>query len=407
MLLKINIFAVNLINQYERMGKYREKVALTAEGLDELNESTRNATIERLIAGIQCKRTKPDKLLELTQHLRKRQSIEEKELYRLGDMSVGYNRKWATNHNRRFGTEGLMLTKRQSQYKTWREMLKATSPRYKPTPRDAEEPQSIYKASFLTRRPYERDLWGPASYGRLVYDLWEVVDNTINHMEDGRQLCDDMINEENEIDQDPERKEELFWDQYYKEAERNRDTIELHAQKGIVDTEHPEYKKMLSYADGITGYARNDFHIPSETRFSGFVVTHETLAIQNNDITPVEGKLFGRNIPRIMRVRFLIDHLEELLSLNGQRFDKVDTLYFIKWCHPKESGNRKDNEHELFKYMIGRRTGNLRFYAWTSLFQVQKEMCEEDVWKKPVAVLNKKAIELWNKYNEEPWEPEK
>ena len=69
------------------MGKYREKVDPTAEGLDELDESTRNATIERLIAGIQCKRTKPEKLMELTQHFRNRQSIEEKELYRLGDMS--------------------------------------------------------------------------------------------------------------------------------------------------------------------------------------------------------------------------------------------------------------------------------------------------------------------------------
>lgn len=386
------------------MGKYREKVDPTAEGLDELDESTRNATIERLIAGIQCKRTKPEKLMELTQHFRNRQSIEEKELYRLGDMSEGYNRKWATNYNRRFGTEGVMLTKRQSQYKSWREMLKFTSPRY-----NEKEPDSIYTASFLTHRPYEQDLWGPASYGRLVYDLWEVMGNTINRMEDGRQLCDDMVTEENEIDQDPERKEELFWEQYNKEAERNRDTIELHAQKGIVDTEHPEYKKMLSYPDGITDYARNDFHKPSETNFSGFVVTNETLAIQNNDITHIESKLFGRNIQRIMRVRFLIDHLEELLSLNGQRFDKVETMYFIKWCNPKKSPKRKDNEHVLFKYIVERkRGGKLRFYGWPSLFGLRKQMVDsEDVWKKPVAALNKKAIELWKKYNEEPWEPEK
>ena len=323
------------------MSKYREKVDPTAEGIDELDESTRNATIERLIAGIQCKRTKPEKLMELTQHFRNRQSIEEKELYRLGDMSVGYNRKWATNHNRCFGTEGIMLTKRQSQYKSWREMLKFTSPRY-----NEKEPDSIYTASFLTRRPYEQDLWGPASYGRLVYDLWEVMDNTINRMEDGRQLCDDMVTEENEIDQDPERKEELFWEQYNKEAERNRDTIELHAQKGIVDTEHPEYKKMLSYPDTITGYARNDFHKRQETGFTGFVVVNETLNLQNNNITYTESKLFGRNIKRINVVRFAVDHLEELLSMNGQRFEKVDTMCLIKWCHVRKSGNRKDNEHE-------------------------------------------------------------
>ena len=389
------------------MTKYREKVYFTAEGLDELDESTRNATIERLIAAIQHKRIKAKKILELTQHFRKRQSIEEKELYRLGDMSAGYNMKWATNHNRCFGTEGIMLTKRQSQYKSWREMLTATTPRFKPTPRDAEDPQSIYKASFLTHRPYEQDLWGPASFGRLVYDLWNVMDNTISHLEDGRHLCDDMIKEEKEIDQDPERKEELFWDQYYKEAERNMDTIQHHAQKGIVNTEHPDYKKMLSYPDGITGYARNDFHKRTETGFSNFVITNETLSVRNNDISHTESMLFERNIPKIMRVRFLIDHLEELLSLNGQRFNKVDTMCFIKWCNPKESPKRKDNEHELFKYLIGRRTGNnLRFYGWSCLFELRKNMGEEDAWTKPVAALNKKAKELWEKYNTEPWEPE-
>ena len=43
-------------------------------------------------------------------------------------------------------------------------------------------------------------------------------------MEEGKVLCDDMIEEENAIDQDPERKEELFWEQYNNEAERNKDT---------------------------------------------------------------------------------------------------------------------------------------------------------------------------------------
>ena len=390
------------------MGKYREKVDPTPEGLEELDESTRNATIERLIAAIQHKRLKPAKIMDLTQHFRNRQSIEEKELYRLGDMSVGYNRKWATNHNRCFGREQMMLDKRQSQYKSWREMLKATSPRFQPTPRDAEEPQSIYKASFLTYRPYEMDMWGPASYGRLIQDLWETLDTTINHMEDGKVLCDNMITEENAIDQDPERKEELFWEQYNKEAERNREIIELHAQKGIVDPNHPEYKKMLTYPDMEKGYAIDNFHKRDETRFTGFVVTNETLALQNNDITYIESKLFGRNIHKIKRVRFLIDHLSELLSLNGQRFDKVDTMYFIKWCKVNKSQNRKDNEHELFNYIRGRYHGDFRFYGWPSLFELRKQMGDsEDVWKRPVAELNTKIVKLWNSYYEEPWEPQK
>lgn len=390
------------------MGGYREKVDPTREGLEELDESTRNATIERLIAGIQHKHTKPEKLLELTQHFRNRQSIEEKELYRLGDMSVGYNRKWATKYNRKFGTEQVLLNKRQSQYKSWREMLKFTSPRFKSSPRDEVEPQSIYEASFLTHRPYELDMWGPASYGRLVYDLWKVLNTTINHMDEGKELCNDIITEEEEIDKDPERKEALFWEQYDEEVERNRETIALHVEKGIVDTDHPEYKKMLTYSDTITGYARNDFHNPSDTQFSGFVITNETLNLQNNNITCLEGKLFGRDFERIKLVRFLIDHFEDFITVNGQRFDKIETMYFIKWCNVNKSKNRKDNEHELFNYIRERKKGPIKFYGWISLFEYRKLMGNsDDVWVKPVAGLNKKINDLMKTYQNDSVEPGK
>ena len=50
------------------MGGYREKVDPTPEGLEELDESTRNATIERLIAAIQHKHLKPIKIPSTKQH---------------------------------------------------------------------------------------------------------------------------------------------------------------------------------------------------------------------------------------------------------------------------------------------------------------------------------------------------
>lgn len=387
---------------------YRETVEPTIEGLEELDESTRYATIDRLIAAVSNKRLKPDKLMDLTQHFRKRLSVEEKELYRLGEMSLGYNRKWATNHNRCFDNAQIVLDKRQSQYKSWREILKFTTPRYKSAPFDAENPQSTYQKSFLTHQPYERDMWGPASYGRLVQDLWDTIETTIQHMGEGKELCNDMIAKESEIDNDPKLKEELFWDQYDTEAERNKDVIELYVRNGNVDTENPEYQRMLSFTDTYTGFAVADFHKRTETGFSGFVVVNETLARQNQKITHIESMLFGRKFERIERVRFLIDHLEELLSVKGQRFDKVDTMTFIKWCHVKKIEKRNDNERVLFNYIVARRNEPLRFYSWSTLFGLRKDMKEsEDVWKRPVAALNKKAKELWESYHDEPWEPQK
>ena len=72
------------------MGGYREKVESNKKGLDELDDSTRHLTIERLMAGIQCKKTKPEEILELIAHFRNRHSMEDAELYRLGDFSKDY-----------------------------------------------------------------------------------------------------------------------------------------------------------------------------------------------------------------------------------------------------------------------------------------------------------------------------
>ena len=133
---------------------------------------------------------------------------------------------------------------------------------------------------------------------------------------------------------------------------------------------------------------------------SGFPMEHIIFHGNNKSYEELEFALMHNCV-------VVIDHLEELLSLKGQRFDKVDTMCFIKWCNPKKSTKKKDNEHELFKYIIERHQGSLRFYGWPSLFELRKQMGAEYEWEKPVAALNKKAIELWNAYNEEPWEPKK
>ena len=390
------------------MGGYREKVELSKKGLDELDDSTRNVTIERLIAGIQCKKTKPEELLKLIAHFRNRHSYEDAELYRLGDFSKDYNKLWATNNNRCFNKEEMMLNKRQSQYKSWREVLKATSPRFKPRPNEAENPQSIYEASFLTYRPYEQDIWGPASYGTLVYDLKDELDIIVNHMQDGRQLCNDMMEEEAMIDKDPERKEQLFWDQYRTIAERNQDTIEYHAQRGIVNTDNPVYKKMLTYPDTITGLAHNEFHYRSMTQMSDFVITHSTLAHQNNIITPTECNLFGNNFEKIKVLRFVAEHAEELLSVRGSKFDKVDTLYLIKWLNPlKSTKKHTDNEHVLYDYIKGRYLGSVKWRGWPTIFELRKQLgYSEKGWQDVVKDFGEKTMKLYNSYSEEQDSPQ-
>ena len=385
------------------MGGYRDKVELSKKGLDELDDSTRNASIDRLIAGIQSRKTKPEDLLKLIAHFRNRHSLEDAELYRLGNFSKDYNKLWATDCNRCFNKEEMMLSKRQSQYKSWREMLKITTPRFKARHNEKDNPQSLYEASFLTYRPYEPDLWGPASYGTLMYDLHNELEIIVNHMQDGRQLCNDMMNEEAEIDKDDERKEQLFWDQYRTIAERNKETIEYHSEKGIVNTENPVYMKMLTYPDSITGLAHNEFHNRSITQMSDFVITHSTLVNQNNISTPDESTLFGNDFDKIKVFRFAAEHAEELISVKGDKFDKYDTLYLIKWLNPLKSTKlHVDNERVLFDNIRMRYKGDVKWRGWPTIFDLRKSVgYSERGWQSVVKDFGEKVMKLYDAYSKE------
>lgn len=221
-------------------------------------------------------------------------------------------------------------------------------------------------------------------------------------MQDGRQLCNDMMKEEAEIDKDPERKEQLFWDQYRKIAERNQDTIEFHAKKGIVNTDNPVYKKMLTYPDSITGLAHNDFHNRSETQMSDFVITHSTLVYQENIITPTESRLFGNNFEKIKILRFAAEHADELLSIKGKKFDKFDTLYLIKWLNPlKSTKPHTDNERVLFDYIKERYAVTDRWRGWPTIFELRNLLgYSESGWQDIVKDFGEKVMKLYQSYPE-------
>ena len=101
-------------------------------------------------------------------------------------------------------------------------MLELTSPRYKKNAVPQGVEQSVYKASYLTKKPYELDLWGPASYGTIIYELKEELDFIVSHLGEGEQLCKDTMAREEEIDNDPVQKKQLYEKQYREEEERNQ-----------------------------------------------------------------------------------------------------------------------------------------------------------------------------------------
>ena len=351
---------------------YKIKIAPTRDGFQELWDSIQNPTIEMLMAGIQSKRTTKEQILNFTGELRASHTLLDKELMRLGDFTKDYNSKWATKKTYSYGITEELQAKSQSQLKRWQKMLKITSPRCPSQNTNATQP-SIFTASYLTHQPYELDIWGPASYGTLMYDLYDELNILIDHLEDGKRLCQDTMQKEQEINKDPEWKEELHDNQFQQIAEQNRDVIEKRYKKGVTDTNNRIYKEMVS-SNSKLEFKSNGFHKYHEQEYVDYVVTLSTLNLQENDTTPTEYQLFGDNFGKIKLLRFINGHLDDLLNVNGNgKFDKHEILELIKWCDVKESPKKhEDSERILFELIKSRYHGSHRWYGWPSIFTLNQ-----------------------------------
>lgn len=322
--------------------------------------------------------------MEKIAYFRNSRSTLDMELYHLSDYAEDYNSVYAAKNTYQFGiTEGLQ-NRTKSQCKRWSEMLELTSPRYNQKGAPPGVEQTVYKASYLTHKPYELDLWGPASYGTLVYDLKTELDFIVSHMEDGEHMCQDTMAKEEEINKDPVRKKQLYEKQYREEEERNQETIDDYCREGKISTDNPLYKKMLDY-DNRDEFINENFHGPSTSQFARYVVIDSTLNALDKNISPLEKRLFGDDFNKITRVRTAKTHIDSLLDVKASGlFDSLSIVQCISWCEVLPSTKpHHDNERDFYeKYLVPSYIGNHRWPAWNTVFNRRKTVGKDDQQRK-------------------------
>lgn len=386
------------------MSNYRKKFAPTKDGFQEVLDSMQDPTIEQLMAGIQMKRPTKKQLLEKIKYFRESRSTLDIELYHLSDYAKDYNDKYAAKNLYDFGvTEGLQ-NRTKSQCKRWSDMLELTSPRFKQSAVPPGADQSVYKASYLTHKPYELDLWGPASYGTLIYDLKTELDFIINHMDDGEHMCKDVIAREEEINKDPELKKQLFEKQYREEEERNSDTILDYCNEGRINTDNPVYQKMLRY-DCRDDFVNDNLHKYPTHQFARYVIIDSTQNALQRNITPIEKRLLGDDFDKIIKVRYAIANLDLLLDVKASgQFEPLSIVQCIRWCNVLPSTRKhRDNEHIFYdKYLKPNYKGYHTWPAWNTVFTHRKTIGDDEhLYKMDVAAFEKKFKEVCSSISEE------
>lgn len=352
-----------------------EKVPETKEGLETLYDTTTGATDDRLVAGIQCKRTKKEDILKVTARLRDSRSTLEAEMLRLSDFAQEFNHLYATKNNKWFSSAEIMLKKIKSHYLRWREMLKFTSPRKgkKKNGRKVKEHTIYETTSFNKKRPYEKDVFGIESYGELVFNLKKELEEFLSDLVKGILLCQSMLNEEEIIMQSPEWIKEIYEDCYNMTVQKSKETIEWLNSIGRAHTDNPLYQLMLTY-DNKDKFIEEQFHKQTDVRFNDYVIVDIIMTLRNNNISYTEQKLWGKNYDKIKLVRFAIENFDQLVTPHGRKgYDGNDIMEFILWCDVNKSiDTREDEEHILYDYLKQNYKGTTPIVVWSSVFEARK-----------------------------------
>ena len=141
---------------------------------------------------------------------------------------------------------------------------------------------------------------------------------------------------------------------------------------------------MLEY-DDRNDFINDNFHGPSTSQFSRFVVVDATMNALKRNVSPVARRLLGNDINKIMRIDHAIDHLDQLLDVkpSGQ-FEPLSIVQCIRWCEVLPSTRKhRDNERIFYEdYLKPNYQGTHTWPAWNTVFTHRQSMGNDERQRK-------------------------
>lgn len=98
---------------------------------------------------------------------------------------------------------------------------------------------------------------------------------------------------------------------------------------------------MLEY-DDRNDFINDNFHGPSTSQFSRFVVVDSTMNALKRNVSPVAKRLLGNDINKIMQVNHAIEHLDQLIAVR----DSVIKANKVKDLSAKVKVKARDKSRE-------------------------------------------------------------
>ena len=352
--------------------KNESGLEMVIDALDKLNE-------ERFIEGIRYRLHDAYEIGQVTEYLKSYQCRLNLEYRALTRFSENFIRLFATPNNKCFDTAQLLFNRIRSTLARVKDVFKEmTAIDRTQLPAGAEVP-SVYTKSALVSDSTQLELFGLESFPQEARDLYAAIDTLFTTASMALSLCHQMIEKEKEVRNDPVLAKQSY-DSTFNEI--------LSSVKGLArymqpteEWEDAEMDKSWKSTKEESTFCQKWYHVPDDRQLRLFVIRRDVEQAQNEGLTKEERFYWKKDTQKALRVRFVIEHFEEVEGAEGQKgkLSSKVIVEFLKWC-----GVVKSQEKQLYEryfvptYLASHPKEKLKHIGWSTIDGERKKWEEHE-----------------------------
>lgn len=299
----------------------------------------------RFIAGIRDRHFSEYKIQQLICIVRERLNMSRRELLRLSEIAITYNKLWATNDNNCFRDAEKLFRKIRSTLKGTKIIYKKFTPICRKNVPDKDFRPSVFVKSTLAYAECGRDLYGLESYPDSVSTLYAEMGAYFTNVIAVLVLCHQELTKEAMISKDADLCLHLLNEQCKTIVGDMKDVIGMLSKESAGQN---ELLKKSKKTGSLKTFAQEGFHkynIESVTRYATSRAVENGAAFGLDDI---ESLYFGNNPAKGKKAKEIMTNFD--IYANKGRGKKMDTTAIAEFVCWTELGMAKGYSYFVSTY---------------------------------------------------------
>ncbi len=314
---------------------YNRHIDKTEEELRKLREVYAQDDIDRFLDGLEAGRINTEaQVIEITNKINENDGLARLEYKRLEAFKVGFIEAYATNYNKRFTTAHLLMNRMRSGISRGLKMLEYFSEKQR-RKGCSKKNRKVIDNSKMGKCAYRRSFYGLEQYKESVNALHKAIANYMNDLTKCINLCLYMIDQVKAVRADPDWASEIY-DNCHKETVMNQRTTIKRFIKLNVDMENDILERMEScqrQKEKVKKLKAVLYHTLDVNEWNDLCICEEVMVARSQGVTNEERALWGDDKLQVMRVRTVIEHLDELFPEGKKNISGEFLARLFSWCN--------------------------------------------------------------------------